>query len=72
MVWFFERDRLVARVETTYDRVAGEFVLVIEKSQGWREIERFADHTAFQRRLQDGQHQLQFERWKCSGTDFSG
>ena len=70
MVWFFERDRLVTRVETTYDRVAGQFVLSVENAQGERTIERFNDQTAFQRRLQDLQHQLESEQWECSEETF--
>lgn len=67
MVWLFERDFEAFRVETLYDNVRGEYVIVTHDTAGVKHAERFKDTVTFQTRLIALEEQLQSDRWKQSG-----
>jgi hypothetical protein len=66
MVWLFERDFESFRVETFYDNVRSEYVIVTHEPTGVQKSERFKDTVAFQMRLTALEEQLQSEQWKQS------
>ena len=63
MVWFFERGNELLRIETSYDRVAGVFLLRAQRPDGTEEVEKFSDEIACQQRLEALDNQLRSERW---------
>ena len=63
VVWFFERGNELLRVETSYDRVAGVFLLRAQRPDGTEEVEKFSDEIACQQRLEALDNQLRSERW---------
>lgn len=67
MVWLFERDFESFRVETLYDNVRGEYVIITHDAAGVKQTERFKDTVVFQTRLTALEEQLQSGRWKQSG-----
>lgn len=67
MLWFFTRDRERLQAETRFDNETREFVLTLEWPDGRREIERFGDTAAFQRRLDALKAQLAAEQWTQEG-----
>jgi hypothetical protein len=67
MIWFFARGSQSLRVETRYDNVTAEFLLVVPRQDGVGEIERFRDADAFRTRLEALQEQLQADHWTAVG-----
>ena len=63
VVWFFERGNELLRIETSYDRVAGVFLLRAQRPDGTEEVEKFSDEIACQQRLEALDNQLRSERW---------
>ena len=67
MVWLFERDHEVARVETRFDKNIDAYVLRIVWAHGMESTERFADTAAFDARMQLLERQLTESRWVQQG-----
>ncbi len=67
MVWFFEREQEVTRLETTFDNDTQEYVLVFDLTNGARPTERFASLVAFKSRLVELEDQLRAQNWVQRG-----
>lgn len=67
MIWFFQRDADVLRVETRVDNSTGEYVAILRQPDGSEQVERFGDLVAFRRYLLDTERRLEAERWERSG-----
>jgi hypothetical protein len=63
MVWFFERAQLLARLETTFDNDAQEYVVVIETPNEALRTERFRTGEAYEARLLELEQQLRAQGW---------
>ena len=63
VVWFFERGNELLRIETSYDRVAGVFLLRAQRPDGTEQVDRFSDEAACQQRLDALDNQLRSEHW---------
>ena len=63
MLWVFERDADQLRLEATYDNETAQFVLTIRRSEGQQQVERFPDQSAFRRRLEALEQQLEGDHW---------
>ncbi|HTL03386.1 MAG TPA: hypothetical protein VL243_14215 [Vicinamibacterales bacterium] len=71
MIWMFEREPdEILRLETRYDNDTSEFVLILHRPSGGRQIERFRDMVTFRERLEVLETQLAAERWRQEGTVF--
>ena len=68
MIWLFERGREVLRLETRFDSVDNEYVLVVVWAGGRTETERFSDAAAFDLRLRLLEQQLAAEHWVQVGS----
>ena len=70
MIWLFERDEAIVRIDTRYDKDTAEYVLRFTDALG-RRVERFSDRTLYQRRLVAlvaSEAELETEAWHCRGT----
>jgi hypothetical protein len=67
MLWFFERDGEVLKLETRVEQPTGAYVLVIDLAGRPTETERFLDYGAFQARLSALEARLQSDRWVQAG-----
>ena len=63
MVWFFERDAELLRIETTHNQASGAFVLTVYRKDGKTQTERFASEAACHGRLERLEQQLRADRW---------
>ena len=63
MIWIFERDREVVRVETRFDSKTSEYVLAMFSGGRLESIERYQHAGAFGERLRALEQQLGAERW---------
>ena len=63
MLWMFERDADQLRLEATYDNETAQFVLTIRRSESEQQVERFPDQSAFRRRLESLEQQLEGDHW---------
>jgi hypothetical protein len=64
MIWFFDRDRDLLRLETRYDNTTLEFVAVVHYSDGRTLERRFAQSKAFREWLEAFERALEGQRWK--------
>lgn len=67
MIWFWSREKEKMRLETRYDNDTSEYVMVVERPDGKREIERFSDIGVFRTRLIALEQRLEADRWTQSG-----
>lgn len=67
MVWLFERGDEAIRLETRFDRDAGEYVLFVQKRDGSHVTERFKDAATFRARLEGLEQSLETTHWTRSG-----
>lgn len=67
MIWIFQRDDEVTRLETSFDEEAGDYVLRIVWGQRPEEVERFPTEEAFQTRVEQLEAQLAGDRWIQAG-----
>jgi hypothetical protein len=67
MVWFFEREQEVTRVETRFDSASKEYVIVIEAPNRERKTERFSNSKRFKARLTVLEQQFRSENWVQRG-----
>jgi len=63
MIWIFERDREIVRVETRFDSKTNEYVLAIFGGECLETIERYRRPGEFGDRLRALEQQLVAERW---------
>jgi len=63
MIWIFERDREIVRVETRFDSKTNEYVLAILGGGGLERIERYRRPGEFGDRLRALEQQLVADRW---------
>ena len=68
MIWIFERGNEALRLETRFDSVEDEYVLVVVWADDRHETERFADRHAFDLRLRALEQQLTAEHWPQVGS----
>ena len=68
MIWIFERGHEALRLETRFDNVRDEFVLVVVWADQRRETERFRRQDAFDARLRALEQQLAGEHWTQVGS----
>jgi hypothetical protein len=68
MLWIFERGDEVIRFETRYDNETKEYVLATYGSDGTHQVERYREVTAFQRRLDALEKQLETDHWHAVGS----
>jgi hypothetical protein len=67
MLWFFQRDNQVLRLETRIDTVTGAYVVVIEWADRPPETERYTDLDAYEARLRALEQRLEAEHWTQLG-----
>ena len=67
MIWMFERGQEALRLETRFDSVHGEYVLVVVWSNDRVETERFRDPALFDWRVRQLEQQLAAEQWTQVG-----
>jgi hypothetical protein len=67
MIWLFERGAEALRLETRFDSVHGDYVLVIFWADERVETERFRESAEFDRRLRTLEQQLATEHWMQVG-----
>jgi hypothetical protein len=70
MIWIFERQQEVLRVETRFDIETAEFVLRLTAPSGAVQVERFRNVATFQQRLEVLEAELEAERWVQQGPVF--
>jgi hypothetical protein len=68
MLWLYERGLEDLRIETSFDNVTNEYVLIVKPSLGQEQTERFPDSDAFGRRIAELERKLADERWTPSGS----
>jgi hypothetical protein len=68
MLWIFERGDESIHVEARYDNQTAAYVLIIHRTDGTQQIERFQDMLTFRNRLDALERQLETERWHASGS----
>ena len=65
MIWFFERGtNEFLRIETSFDDVAGLYVLRALMPNGTEQVETFSDADACQGRLEVLDQQLRADHWR--------
>lgn len=67
MIWFFSRDRDSLQLETRYDNETLEYVGIVTRPNGLREVTRFAALDEFQAWLAKFEHGLEEEHWSRKG-----
>lgn len=68
MIWIFERGEEALRLETRYDSVSGEYVLVVVWGHRPTETERYRERAAFDARVRGLEQQLAAEHWTQVGS----
>ena len=63
MLWIYERNNQTLRVETRFDAVNKEYLLIIRSLDGTDQVERFPDAPSFQARITSLERQLEAEHW---------
>lgn len=64
MIWFFEREGDVIRVETRIDSTTSEYVVVLHETDGSQKPERFRDAKSFGAYLTGVERRLASEHWQ--------
>lgn len=67
MIWLFERGAEALRLETRFDSILDEYVLVVVWSDTRVDTERFRDAAEFDARLRALERQLAAEHWMQVG-----
>jgi hypothetical protein len=67
MIWLYQRRDQQMRLETRYDNVTEEFVLVRHQPDGTESTERFQTQDAFRVRLKELCAALEAEDWTHNG-----
>jgi len=66
MIWFYTRDRDSLRLETRYDNDALEYVGILTRPDGTRDVKRFATVETFREWLVTLEAELNAQRWTSS------
>jgi hypothetical protein len=64
MLWIFKRSAQTLHLETRFDAVNKEYLLIIRPFNGTEQVEKFPDTASFQRRVADLERQLAAEHWQ--------
>ena len=65
MIWFFERGSTeFLRIETSFDSIAGLYILRAQMPDGTEQVETFSDADACQTRLELLDQQLRADHWR--------
>ena len=67
VLWFYSQDLLAIKIETRYDNVTEEYVLILHRSSDDRHEERFATLSTFRERILEVQKQIKNEGWTQQG-----
>ena len=67
MVWLFERNDEVVKIETRYDSSAEAYVLRLVWADGRESTEQYADASAFDARTLALERELMESRWVQQG-----
>ena len=68
MLWFYERDKIVLRLETRYDNTTAEYVALLHHPGGRQELLRFSTLVAFRQWLLTLEETLAADRWTQKGA----
>jgi hypothetical protein len=68
MLWFYERDTIVLRLETRYDSKTAEYVALLHYPDGRQELERFSKLEAFRQWLVALEETLAADHWTQKGS----
>ena len=68
MIWLYERNGAIARLETSYDDDTAEYVLRFVDPILGASVERFSDGTMYTRRLVALEAELKTGEWHVTGT----
>ena len=63
MLWFYERDTIVLRLETRYDSKTAEYVALLHHPDGRQELQRFRKLEPFRQWLVALEQTLAADRW---------
>jgi hypothetical protein len=67
MLWFYERDTIVLRLETRYDNATAEYVALLHHPDGRQELQRFNKPEAFRQWLVALDQTLAADQWTRKG-----
>lgn len=67
MLWFYHHDQSRRVIETTYDSIALEYVLVVHEESGPTREERFRTAEGFRERLRQLERELTDRQWTLDG-----
>ncbi|MEO8678923.1 MAG: hypothetical protein ABI665_07750 [Vicinamibacterales bacterium] len=67
MIWLYERDSEVLRIETRYDNASGSYELIWHRQDGTQTVEQFSSEASYRVRLEAVERVLQTDRWMSSG-----
>jgi hypothetical protein len=68
MLWFYERDTIVLRLETRYDSKTAEYVALLHHPDGRQELQRFRKLEPFRHWLVALERTLAADRWTQKGS----
>jgi len=68
MLWFYERDTIVLRLETRYDSKTAEYVALLHHPNGRQELQRFRKLEPFRQWLMTLEQTLAADRWTQKGS----
>jgi hypothetical protein len=70
MIWIFEHDEMQVRLETRYDNLSDEYVLITHGMDDGPRTERFKDPESFGARLNVLQGKFDADGWVCREPTF--
>ena len=68
MLWFYERDTTVLRLETRYDSTTAEYVALLHHPDGRQELQRFSTLEALRQWFVALEQTLAADRWTQKGS----
>ena len=68
MIWMYERNAEVLRIETRFDAASSRFELIWHRPDGTSQVEEFAAEAAFRSRLESVESALKIEHWHQAGS----
>lgn len=68
MLWIYERSNQTLHVETRFDEINKEYLLILRPLDGTEQVERFPDSASFQVRLSNLEQQLEAEHWETQSA----
>jgi hypothetical protein len=67
MIWIYQRNNEVLRLETRFDNATGEYVLIQHRPEGAQDVERFLTEDDFRARLTKLSAALEEAKWNSQG-----